>query len=260
MTTALEIITQAYRDPNIIAVGKQPTASELSEAIPLLNTILKNVFGRKLGNFVEDWPVGTYYTAPDHKQFPFWDDNSTPPKDVWAYPPQNTRLLVRLLEPTRVYFEPYPDDGAQMVVVDNGNDWATNPLTLDFNGRTASLAGVRAASHTITAAPTSPIHWVYRADLSSWEQVPTLEATGGGSETMPLPAEFDDWFSISLAMRLAPRYSKKIDPLLIAALQDLEQQMETRFRQSARVSAFRKGEAANTVQTYGSTTLTGGIF
>lgn len=255
MTTASDIITRAYRDPNIIAVGKTPTTAEVTEALPLLKTILNNVFGRKLGEFVEDWPIGTFYTAPDNKQYPFWSNNVKPSLDNWQYPPQNMRMPTRLTAASTVYFEPYPDDGAQMIVVDNGNDWASNPLTIDFNGRTgmdSATATVGVSTITFSEAPDAPIHWVYRADLSRWEWVPQLDATGTGEEIMPLPDEFDDWFSIMLAVRLAPRYSKKIDELLIAVAQDLEQQMENRYRQTARVNVHRRGEDQRTFQTLGS--------
>lgn len=258
MATALEIITQAYRDPNIIAVGKQPTSAEIAEAVPLLNTILKNVFGRKMGNFTDDWPLGTFYTAPNNKRFPFWDNNSQPEADVWRYPPQNKRLLVRLKSPTTIYFEPYPDDGAQMILVDNGNDWAANPLTVDFNGRTGEVQNVSTQTVTFSTAPTAPIHWMYRADQSRWVEVPTLDKANRGSEQMPFPPEFDDWFSITLATRLAPRYSKQIDPVLVATLQDLSKQMETRYRQTARVNVHRRGEDQRTLQTLGFDGVAGG--
>jgi len=254
MTTASEIITRAYRDPNIIAVGKTPTTAEVTEALPLLRTIIRNVFGRKVGEFVDDWPIGTFYTGPNNAQYPFYVDNRTPSQSTWAYPPQNMRLLTRLSAAATVYFEPYPDDGAQMIVVDNGNDFTTNPLTIDFNGRAglgSATATVPVRSLTISAAPTSPIHFVYRADLGRWEWIAEIDTTGTGTENMPLPEEFDDWFSISLAARLAPRYSKELNPLLMAVANDLEQQMETRYRQTARVSVHGRGEAQNTIQTVG---------
>lgn len=254
MTTASEIITRAYRDPNIIAVGKTPTTAEVTEALPLLKTILKNVFGRKLGEFVEDWPIGTFYTSPDNKQYPFYSHNVKPSAELWRYPPQNSRLLTRLTAADTVYFEPYPDDGAQMIVVDNGNDWSTRPLTIDFNGRSgldSATATSPVTTVTISVAPTTPIHWVYRADLGRWEWIADIAIDGTGTENMPLPEEFDDWFSISLAARLAPRYSKELNALLIAVAQDLEQQMETRYRQSARVNVHRRGEDQRTIQTLG---------
>lgn len=252
MTTASDIITRAYRDPNIIAVGKTPTTAEVTEALPLLNTIVKNVFGRVVGEFTQDWPIGTFYTAPNNAQYPFWPNNVRPDQQTWKYPPQNMRLLVRLLAPATVYFESTPDDGAQMMIVDNGNDWVNNPLTVDFNGR-AGLDNVAATaavtSFTIAEAPTAPIHFVYRADLGRWEWVANINPAGTGTENMPLPAEFDDWFSIRLAARLAPRYSKQLDQLLILVAADLEGQMVTRYRQSARVNVHRRGENQNSIQT-----------
>lgn len=254
MTTASEIITRAYRDPNIIAVGKTPTTAEVTEALPLLKTILKNAFGRTVGEFAEDWPVGTFYTAPDGAQYPFSPMDVKPTQTTWKYPPQNSRVIVRLTAASTIYFEPYPDDGAQMIIVDNGNDWSTAPLTIDFNGRAgmdSATATSPVTTTTISTAPTSPIHWVYRADLGRWEWVPDIDVSGTGTETMPLPEEFDDWFSIRLAARLAPRYSKQLDPLLLAVVADLEQQIETRYRQTARVNVYRRGEDQRTIQSIG---------
>jgi hypothetical protein len=256
MTTASEIITRAYRDPNIIGTGKTPTSAEVTEALPLLNTIIQNVFGRVVGEFVEDWPIGTFYTAPDNAQFPFSPNNYTPQEQVWIYPVQNSRLLVRLLQPTTIYFEPYPDDGAQMEVVDNANDWANDTLTIDANGRTIEQDdGTFASQLVISSAPTAPIHFVYRADLSRWVRVPTLDNTGTGTEVMPLPEEYDDWFSIALASRLAPRFSKQMPDMLLATGQSLQKQMKTRYRQTARIVVHRRHEDQRTIQSLG-----GGYF
>lgn len=256
MTTASEIITRAYRDPNIIATGKTPTSAEVTEALPLLNTIIQNVFGRVVGEYLEDWPIGTFYTAPEGAQWPFSPNNQTPQRQVWIYPVQNSRLLTRLTQATTVYFEPYPDDGAQMEIVDNANDWATNPLTIDANGRTIEQDdGTFASQLVISSAPTAPIHFVYRADISRWVRVPTLDFTGTGTESMPLPEEFDDWFSISLAARLCPRFSKVLPDALGLVAADLQKQMKTRYRQEARVQVHRRFEDQRTVQTLG-----GGYF
>lgn len=256
MTTASDIITRAYRDPNIIGVGKTPTAAEVTEALPLLNTIIQNVFGRVVGEYVEDWPLGTFYTAPDGKQYPFWPLDTTPRVQTWTYPPQNSRLITRLTGPQTVYLEPYPDDGAQYEILDNANDWATNPLTIDANGRTIEQDDATFASqYVISSAPTGPLKLVYRADLSRWVRVPILDPTGTGTETMPLPEEFDDWFSISLAARLCPRFSKKMPEMLLAVGQDLQKQMKTRYKQTARVNVYRRGENPQTVQT-----LQGGYY
>lgn len=249
MTTASEIVTRAYRETNTIAVGKSPTTAEVSEALPLLNTIIQNIFGRTLGNYTEDWPLGTFFTAPEGAQFPFWPNDYKPTQDVWGYPPPNSRLVTRLSAPTTIYFDAYPDDGAQMILVDNANDWVTNPLTIDFNGRTGRTDAASTdafTTYTISEAPASSLHWIYRADLSQWVLVPS---TTVGTEIMPLPTEFDDWFSIALAMRLAPRYSKQIDQMLAVSYSDLSKQMTTRYKQSPRIEVYRRGENQNTVQT-----------
>jgi hypothetical protein len=250
MTTASEIINRAYREPNIVGVGKTPTAAEIAEALPLLNTITQNAFGRLIGTYTKDWPIGTFYTAPTGAQWPFYPNDSKPSQEVWRYPPPNVKLLCRLASATTVYFPSYPDDGAQMVLVDNGNDWVTNPLTIDFNGRSGVAANgdtTPVTTITYSEAPTAPITWVYRADLSRWEIVPDITV---GTETMPLAEEFDDWFAITLAGRLAPRYSKQLPDLLILAARDLEKQMKTRFKQSPKVNTHRRGEDQRTVQSY----------
>jgi|SRR6056297_151480 len=254
MTTASDIITRAYRDPNIIALGKTPTAAEVTEALPLLNSIIQNVFGRVVGEFVEDWPIGTFFTAPDGAQYPFGPLDDRPSKQTWQYPVQNSNVLVRLTTASTIYFEPYPDDGAQMVIVDNGNDWVSNPLTIDFNGRSAIVTNagtVAATTYTISEAPTAPIKFVYRADLSQWRIIPTLDFTGTGAEVMPLPDEYDDWFSISLAARLCPRFSKQMPEMLMAVAMEQEKQMKTRYRQTERVNVFRRGEDQRSIQSIG---------
>ena len=252
MTTANDIITRAYRDPNIVGVGKTPTTAEVAEALPLLNTIIQNAFGRVIGEYLEDWPIGTFYTSPDGAQYPFAPNNARPDPEVWRYPIQNTRLLTRLTAPITVYFEPYPAAGAQMQVVDNANDWETNPLTIDANGRTIEQDdGTFASTLTLSTTPASTLYFVYRAELSRWVRVPTLDNMGTGTEIMPLPDEFDDWYSINLAARLAPRYSKAMPEMLVAVAMDLESQMKTRYRQSPRVNIYRRGEDMRTLQSIG---------
>jgi hypothetical protein len=48
-TLVSEIIVQAFREGNFIAVGESTTAEELAEAVPKLNNFLNSLFGIELG-------------------------------------------------------------------------------------------------------------------------------------------------------------------------------------------------------------------
>src|SRR5580698_10572835 len=98
MTTATNLIQAAYREGNLIAVGKQPTTNELAEALVRLNAFVKGIFGYEMGENLSDWlfpapqrtgivpttfpqlPVPEYY-GPLYSQF------------LAPYPPRNTRIV-----------------------------------------------------------------------------------------------------------------------------------------------------------------------
>jgi hypothetical protein len=52
LTLVSEIITDAFRQSNLVAVGTTPTTEETTEALRYLNRIVKSVFGNEAGLLV----------------------------------------------------------------------------------------------------------------------------------------------------------------------------------------------------------------
>lgn len=222
MSTVSEIVNQAYREGNFVAVGELPTAAEVSEAIPLLNRLISSFFGHELGELVREWPAPAvgYPTAPIR-----WQLTPTGPAasgaEPWIYPPGNVRMIVSITSAKTIYFPVNPQDGARISYVDVGS---TAALTLDGNGRTIE------EQTSITGSPPADGKrtWFYRADLGDWIQLKTLVA----ADDVPLPEEFDDLFITGLAIRIAPRYGVKMDESVVARFVDMIGRAKHRFKQT----------------------------
>lgn len=221
-TVVSEIVNQAYREGNFVAVGELPTAAEVSEAIPRLNGLLSSLFGHELGEIFREWPVPAvgYPTAPVR-----WQLTPTGPAaagaEPWAYPPGNVRMIVRITSPQTIFFPVNPQDGARIQYVDVGSSAA---LTLDGNGRLIEGETEISGSPPVEGRRT----WLYRADLGDWIQIKTLI----GTDEVPLPEEFDDLLITGLTIRIAPRYGVKIDDAIIARFVDMVSRLKKRYKQT----------------------------
>ena len=223
MTTARQIINDAYRENNLVAVGVTPNDAEVAEALPRLSNIVRSLFGSKLGIFPKDWQIPPTRTSPIDARYPLRPANTELPSDVWPYPPPNVRLVALQTAPTTVYLPPEPSDGAVAYVVPGGADFVVNPLTLDGNGRLVLGAPTLVQDVALSA----PRLLMYRADLSNWVEITALAE---GTE-MPFPEEFDDYFITALNIRLTPRYSAKVRDETVAVLTATERKLKQRYTQ-----------------------------
>lgn len=234
MTLASAVIVQGFRENNLIPVGKTPTTDETAEALVLLNNFISSIFGYELGENYEDWLVPALQrTAPRASTFPqgpLGGDGlliGDRLNNVWPYPPTNSRLVWGDTT-IKVYFPDSPEDGARMSLIggtgagDGGQDGAQ--ITLDGNGR--FIEGV--AALTITAPITTPMEWMYRADLASWNRITDIALT----DEMPFPRMFDDFFICALSLRQAPRYSKTPASSTVKTADDTLKRLKARYRQS----------------------------
>lgn len=209
MTTCSSLIQDAFREGNLIPVGKSPTVDEQVEALRALNRYVLGVFGFEMGEQLTDWlvpaPQRTAPVAANYPQGPFCDSSnllSPQSAQVWPYPPKNSRLVFGSVDCT-VFFPESPEDGTRMSIVqgsgagDAGADGQV--LTLDGNGRL-----IEGQAQLTFTAPLEPRQWLYRADTGIWEAITELELT----DECPFPEDVDDFWICSLAMRLAPRYNK----------------------------------------------------
>lgn len=206
MTLASSIITAAYRESNIIARVATPNASEVTEALNRLNPIVLAAIGFDAGQELKDLNVGGQF------------DNSIMLSN-WV--PEDVRLVLNLSSARSVSLHPQPYEGQRFAIVDAGKTLDTAALTVSGNGRLIETAT------TITLNTESLARqWMYRADTANWVRLTDLAS----SDQMPFPEEFDDYFIISLALRLNPRHGRQIAQETSVWMDRMKAQLAARYR------------------------------
>lgn len=206
MTLASEIISRAFREANLITINRSPTTTEQTEALNLLNSLILSTIGMEAGEELTDIQVGGTY---DRSSF-------------FTYVPANARLVVNQSGSRTLLLHPEPYDGQRVAWVDASANFATYNLTIDPNGR--QIGG--SASSLVLSTNGDNRQYLYRADTGNWVRLTSLAA----SDTMPFPIEFDDYFIIGLAIRLAPRNSAPIPQESLAVLDRMQGQIQARYR------------------------------
>lgn len=242
MATATEIVTAAYRESNLIPVGREPTAAETAEGLRKLNRLLSEVFGLVVGEHMRSWDTPSIRNAPSDARWPLQPVNTSLPDGVWQYPPPNARCMVAISTATTIYFMPNPADGARMSIARVGSDFEANPLTIDANGR--YIEGQ--PTITFDTNITEPVSWMYRADRGEWVRTDTL----GVDDPLPFPSECDDYFICLLNMRLSPAFGKATKPETASRYLDTKKYMKTRYRQPTLAPLRPNGILFNTRQVF----------
>lgn len=217
MTLVSEIITDAFRQSNLIALGVTPTSDRQTEALRYLNRIVKSTLGNEVGDELTAFPIGSE-DIEKPSGYPWWN---TVPDNEW-FVPQNTRLMCNLGESLSVYLHPTPDDGCRFAIIDVAQSFGTYPITLYGNGRLiegSPTLGLNTAG--------TDIEWFYRADTATWNRYSPLILT----DTFPFPTEFDDFFITMLCMRLNPSYGVQMDQQTASSFSRARGQIQARYRQ-----------------------------
>lgn len=212
MSTALEIITAAHRESNLIAIGVDPTSAQQTEGLKKLNGLISSVLGFEVGEGLTDWPVGTEGVSETASNWSSAD---------WVYPPTNARLMVTETTAQTIYLPPMPENGSRVAVVDLVLD-APRSITLDGNGRL-----IDGDTTAVAVAGTAGKEWIYRADIGQWVLLTTLDTVSN----MPFPEKYDAFFETMLAMRLNPRYGRSMDNQTLAVLERSKKQLRADFKQ-----------------------------
>jgi hypothetical protein len=217
MTTVAQIITDAYRQSNLLPIGVSPTVDQQDEALRYLNRIVKSVFGNEAGDPFESFPIGRVdINRP--AGYPWWDN--VPDNNWWV--PKNTRLMVNVDQPIEVFLHPDPDDGSRFAVIDVQGVFATQPFTVHGNGRL-----IEGQTSIVLNANNTDSEWFYRADLGNWQLYSPIALV----DTFPFPEEFDDFFITLLAMRLNPAYGVQIDAQSQSIFNRSAKQLKARYDQ-----------------------------
>lgn len=215
MTVISSIILDAFRESNMLPLGKDPTDNQNAEALRLLNALFLAAYGGDAGERLQDWPLGNFGRQED-VFLPLTDDTIN-------HPPINRRLIATNETAKTVYLSPNPQDGSQMSLVDPFSRLGDFPVTIDANGRTIDSV----AEAFFDAAGVSR-EFFYRADTGDWVMLTNKEL----SDEMPFPAAFDTMFMILLAMRLNPRYGRTLDEQSAVMLKQGRREFIARYLQS----------------------------
>lgn len=195
MTLISSLITDAFREGNIIPLGRAPSDNQTTEALRLYNQNVLSIYGNDAGESLIDWPLGAYGVDD-----PGYTDPRTP--YMIQRPSINRRLLATATEALTIYLAVAPQDGSRIGIADPFGRLAAFPVTLDANGRT-----IEGNPTKLVDANGTNQEWFYRADKGDWVKLTSLLAT----DQNPFPEEFDAFFYIGLAMRLNPRYGREMD-------------------------------------------------
>lgn len=217
MTLISTIITDAYRETNLIARGSTENSGEQTEALRLLNRCIEALFGNEAGDPLEDMLFGRNPNIDEA----VYDNEFELFIRRWFMPP-GYRLKLNLSAPETIKLYPNPEDGAMFSIVDASNNLATNNLTIDGNG---SL--IEGQTDLVLNTNGYSATWFYRADKGNWQRITDLEAT----EESPFPKAFDDLLIIELAMRLDPRNGNNLSQISMARYGNMLKKFRARYTQ-----------------------------
>lgn len=216
MTLISSLITDAFREGNIIPLGRAPSDNQVTEALRLFNQNILTIYGNDAGESLADWTLGAFGIDE-----PGYTEPRTP--YMIQRPDINRRLIATATAALTVYLTVWPQDGSRMGIIDPFGRLAAFPVTLDANGR------------TIEGNPTLVLNtngqaqeWFYRADKGDWVKLTSLLAT----DQCPFPEEFDVFFYIGLALRLNPRYGREMDPQTATVFKQQRNSFMARYLQS----------------------------
>ena len=214
MTLVSDIIQQAYRESNLIALGATYSTNQGTEAVKRLNVLVLSVLGQEAGCKLSDVLVGDSNVTDDGNSST-WDEDTPLPA--------NSRIVANLESATELLLPVTPEDGARLAVIDASANLATYNLTLTGNGRL-----IESATSLVLSTDSLARQWFYRADLGDWRRVTDFVE----ADEFPFPPEFDDYFVTLLAMRLNPRYGRTLGEESAAALSKARTAFRNRYRQT----------------------------
>lgn len=243
MTTVSQIITDAFRQSNLLAITASPTALEQTEALRYLNRLLKSVFGNEAGEPFDTFPVGRHNISRP-SGYPWWD---TVPTNDW-FVPKNTRVMLNLDQPVDLYLHPAPNDGTRFAAIDVSENLSTFPVTVHGNGN-----NIESVSSIVLNTDGYDAEWFYREDLANWLKYAPI----GLNDTFPFPEEFDDFFITMLAIRMNPAHSVELDPQSQMVLSRSRSQLRARYSQTvptrSELALIRPAKVAADRDQWGST-------
>lgn len=219
MTTVSQIIYDAFRQSNLLALGAPLSEPQVEEALRHLERVLLSSLGNEIGEPLIAFPIGNKDISRP-SGYPWW---STVPDNDW-FVPKNTRLMFNLQEGgVNVFLHPDPDDGTRFGAIDVAKTFSQFPVTIHGNGR--SFEGL---TEVTLSEDGFKGEWIYRSDLANWMKVLPLDL----EQEFPFPQEFDEYFITMLALRLNPAYGASIDDQTSEVFRRSRTQIKARYSQT----------------------------
>lgn len=257
MTVTADIVTQSYRELNIIALGTSPSTAQAAEGLVKLNNYVRSLYGTVMGEPLADWlfpaPQRTAPVAANYPQLPYPQGldgnllslpfNSTPGPGVTPFPPKNSRIVFAGKTgtvPETVYFPEAPDDGSRMGLIQGATGDSAVVLVLDGNGRL-----IDGAPTFQVTSPIAHMRWLYRADIGDWRPMAQLMPM----DEMPFAEDMDQFFVAAGAVRLASSYGKTLPPATAQAYKDGLSAFRSRYRQAG-TTTYGSGQIPSSQQSY----------
>ena len=167
MTLISSIIADAYRESNLIALGREPTAGQVTEGLRLLNALFSAVLGDEAGEGLRDWPLGNYGREIADTALTEYQR---------AHPPINHRLIAVNDEAITVYLTPAPQDGSRMSILDPFGRLATYPVVLDANGRTIDGTATKTLDTNGLEISGDALSELLSVDVEGWKsEIPSIK-------------------------------------------------------------------------------------
>jgi hypothetical protein len=229
LTLASQIITDAYRESNLIPLNGTPSTAQVTEGLSRLNNILLSTIGNEVGTDLKDFNVGGPYDQS--VDFSYWL-------------PTNSRLVCNTTAAVTLYLDPSPTEGQRLAIVDTLGTLPTYPVTLNGNGRQ-----IEGASSLLLNDDYMTREWIYRADTGNWVRIATLVA----ADQLPFPPEFDDYFQLRLALRLNPMYGQTLSPEQVASLKQGRRNIRSRYRNRKSIFPDYVGRLGERASLFGDT-------
>lgn len=205
MTLVSSIITDAYRENNLIPLISTPSAAQVTEALRRLNAILLSTVGNEAGDGLNEFNI---------------EGSNSDESLVNDWIPDNARLMFNNTSAKAYDLDPYPKEGQRFAIVDVLGNLATYNVVISGNGRRIEDAA------TLTLSTNSLYRqWMYRSDIGNWVRIAAVEE----DDEMPFPQEFDDYFITMLAIRLAPKYGQILPNETSQALARARRQLTARY-------------------------------
>lgn len=220
MSLTPEIIQAAYRESNLVGLGKEPSAEQSVEGLSLLNRLISGVYGYEVGEPLYDWPIGNDGLVAASS----WSE------EQWNKLLPNVRMVAGSISPQTVYLPPEPEDGARVALIDPAGRLAAAPITIEGNGR-----NIQGAPSIVVSVDNTESIWFYRGDQGQWVLLSQL--TNDPAEEFPFPMEFDPYFITRLAMRINPRYGRSLSEESATELTLTLRKLRARYRQTQNIPA-----------------------